>query len=153
MPKSLPSPSGLCHPPVPAPSNVDIIDVQSNLGLYSRIHFMRSCCLPIILAEKAYSVQLLVAEITCFGLEQLSKFVKCDICCSKYMACCMYFQGDAVPNVNAAELTIKTKRAIQFVEKCSMGCKCGHNYQGEPSSMFVKCCSFYGKCMDAQGGE
>merc|ERR1712118_633857 len=47
-----------------------------------------------------------------------------------YMACCMMFRGDVVPkDVNAAVATIKTKRTIQFVDRCPTGFKCGINYQ------------------------
>ena len=48
----------------------------------------------------------------------------------KYMACCLLFRGDVVPqDVNRAVATIKTKRSIQFVDWCPTGFKVGINYQ------------------------
>ena len=48
----------------------------------------------------------------------------------KYMACCLLFRGDVVPqDVNRAVSTIKTKRSIQFVDWCPTGFKVGINYQ------------------------
>ncbi len=46
------------------------------------------------------------------------------------MACCLLYRGDVVPkDVNAAIMTIKTKRTIQFVDWCPTGFKVGINYQ------------------------
>ena len=40
------------------------------------------------------------------------------------------YRGDVVPkDVNPAVATIKTKRTIQFVDRCPTGFKCGINYQ------------------------
>jgi len=46
------------------------------------------------------------------------------------MSCCMLYRGDVVPkDVNAAIVTIKSKRTIQFVDWCPTGFKVGINYQ------------------------
>ena len=56
--------------------------------------------------------------------------VKCDPCHGKYMACCLLYHGDMLPNdVNAAIATIKTKHTVQFVDWCPTGFKVGINYQ------------------------
>lgn len=56
--------------------------------------------------------------------------VKCDPRMGKYMACCLLYRGDVVPNdVNAAVKNIKSKRNINFVEWCPTGFKVGLNYQ------------------------
>jgi tubulin alpha len=56
--------------------------------------------------------------------------VKCDPRHGKYMACCMMYRGDVVPkDVNAAIVTIKSKRTIQFVDWCPTGFKVGINNQ------------------------
>jgi tubulin alpha len=48
----------------------------------------------------------------------------------KYMACCMLYRGDVVPkDVSASIATIKTKRAVQFVDWCPTGFKVGINSQ------------------------
>ncbi|KAJ1387109.1 Tubulin/FtsZ, C-terminal [Sesbania bispinosa] len=47
---------------------------------------------------------------------------KCGSCHGKYMACCLMYRGDVVPkDVNAVVATIKTKRTIQFVDRCPIG--------------------------------
>ena len=56
--------------------------------------------------------------------------VKCDPRHGKYMACCMMYRGDVVPkDVNAAIVTIKSKRTIQFVDWCPTAFKVGINNQ------------------------
>jgi len=46
------------------------------------------------------------------------------------MACCLMYRGDVVPkDVNAAVLSIKNKKTIQFVDWCPTGFKCGINGQ------------------------
>merc|ERR1739847_160731 len=110
--------------------NVDITEFQTNLVPYPRIHFMLSSFAPIISAEKAYHEQLSVAEITSAAFESASMMAKCDPRHGKYMATCLMYRGDVVPkDVNAAVVTIKTKRTIQFVDWCPTGFKCGINYQ------------------------
>ncbi|XP_042449807.1 tubulin alpha-2 chain-like isoform X2 [Zingiber officinale] len=110
--------------------NVDVTEFQTNLVPYPRIHFMLSSYAPVISAEKAYHEQLSVAEITNTAFEPSSMMAKCDPRHGKYMACCLMYRGDVVPkDVNAAVVTIKTKRTIQFVDWCPTGFKCGINYQ------------------------
>ena len=52
---------------------------------------------------------------------------KCDPRHGKYMACCMLYRGDFVPN--AAIATVKSKRSVQFVDWCPTGFKVGINYK------------------------
>merc|ERR1711871_987678 len=110
--------------------NVDITEFQTNLVPYPRIHFMLTSYAPVISAEKAYHERLSVAEITMSVFEPAGMMTKCDPRHGKYMACCLMYRGDVVPNdVNASVATIKTKRTIQFVDWCPTGFKCGINYQ------------------------
>ncbi|KAK6247441.1 hypothetical protein QUC31_019006 [Theobroma cacao] len=110
--------------------NVEITEFQTNLVPYPRIHFMLSSCAPVISAEKAYHEQLSAPEITNAVFEPASMMAKCDPRHGRYMACCLMYRGDVVPNdVNAAVATIKTKRTVQFVDWCPTGFKCGINYQ------------------------
>lgn len=74
--------------------------------------------------EKAYHEQLTVMELTSACFEPANQMVKCDPRKGKYMACCLLYRGDVVPkDVNASIATIKTKRAIQFVDWCPTGFK------------------------------
>uniref|UniRef100_A0A8C6PXA4 Uncharacterized protein n=1 Tax=Nothobranchius furzeri TaxID=105023 RepID=A0A8C6PXA4_NOTFU len=103
---------------------------QTNLVPYPRIHFPLATYAPVISAEKAYHEQLTVAEITNACFEPGNQMVKCDPRHGKYMACCLLYRGDVVPkDVNAAIATIKTKRAIHFVDWCPTGFKVGINYR------------------------
>ncbi|KAI7729359.1 hypothetical protein M8C21_018506 [Ambrosia artemisiifolia] len=83
--------------------NVDVIEFQTNLVPYPRIHFMLSSYAPAISAEKACHEQFSVAEITNTAFEPSSMMAKCDPRHGKYMACCLMYRGDVVPkDVNAA---------------------------------------------------
>ncbi|CAD7678320.1 unnamed protein product [Nyctereutes procyonoides] len=94
--------------------NVDLMEFQTNLVLYARIHFPLATYAPITNA--------------CF--EPANQMVKCDPRHGKYMACCLLYHGDVVPqDLNAAIATIKTKRTNQFVDWCPTGFKVGINYQ------------------------
>ncbi|KAG8479647.1 hypothetical protein CXB51_029385 [Gossypium anomalum] len=110
--------------------NVDITEFQTNLVPYPRIHFMLSSYAPVISVAKAYHENLSVAQITSGVFEPGSMMAKCDPRHGKYMACCLMYRGDVVPkDVNAAVRNIKTRRAVQFVDWCPTGFKCGINYQ------------------------
>ncbi|KAM9342416.1 tubulin alpha 5 [Pholidichthys leucotaenia] len=77
--------------------NVDLMEFQTNLVPFPRIHFPLVTYSPIICAEKAYHEQLTVAEITSACFEPTNQMVKCDPRRGKYMACCMLYRGDVVP--------------------------------------------------------
>ncbi|GFQ78529.1 tubulin alpha chain [Trichonephila clavata] len=110
--------------------NVDLTEFQTNLVPYPRIHFPLVSYAPVMSAEKAYHEQLTVTEITNSCFEPSNQMVKCDTRHGKYMACCLLYRGDVVPkDVNAAIVSIKTKRSIQFVDWCPTGFKVGINYQ------------------------
>ena len=65
---------------------------------------------------------MLTFWLRCF--EPSSQMVKCDPRHGKYMAVCLLYRGDVVPkDVNTAIASIKTNRAIQFVDWCPTGFK------------------------------
>jgi tubulin alpha len=108
--------------------NVDVTEFRTNLVPCPRIHFMLTSHAPVISAEKAFHKSLSVAEITSSVFEPSNMMTKCDPRHGKHMACCLMCRGDIVPkDVNAAVATIKNKRAIQFVDWCPTGFKCGVN--------------------------
>ena len=68
-----------------------------------RIHFMFPSCSPIISAEKAYHVQLSVAEITMSVFKPAAMYVMCEPRQGKYVAGCLMYRGDVIPKgVNAS---------------------------------------------------
>ncbi|XP_036285308.1 tubulin alpha-1C chain-like [Pipistrellus kuhlii] len=110
--------------------NVDLVEFQTNLVPYPRIHFPLATYAPVISAEKAYHEQLTVAELTNACFEPANQMLKCDPRRGKYMACCLFYRGDVVPkDINAAIASIRTKRTIHFVDWCPTGFKVGINYQ------------------------
>ncbi|KAG9085754.1 alpha-tubulin [Ceratobasidium sp. 370] len=106
--------------------NVDLNEFQSNLVPFPCIHFPLATYTPIILAAKATHEQNSVGELTYSCFEPGNQMVKCDPRDGKFMACCLLFRGDVVPNnVQAAVGGIRAERAIQFVDWCLTGFKLG----------------------------
>lgn len=97
--------------------NVDISEFQTNLVPFPRIHFMLSSYAPVISTVRAYHELCSVSEITNAVFEPSNMMVKCDPRHGKYMACCLMYRGDIAPkDVNTVVGSMKTKKAIQFVD-------------------------------------
>lgn len=110
--------------------NVDLIEFQTNLIPFPRIHFPIASYAPIIPVEKSMRHNDSVASITHECFEPGSQMVKCNPHLGKYIACCLLFRGDVVPkDINAAIALIKTRKNIQFVDWCPTGFKVGINHQ------------------------
>ncbi|XP_048223966.1 tubulin alpha chain-like 3 [Perognathus longimembris pacificus] len=117
------------------PLNVDLIEFQTNLVPYPRIHFPLTTFAPIISADKAYHEQLSIADITAACFELSNQLVKCHPQLGKYMACCLLYRGDVVPkDVNAAITSLRSRTCVQFVDWCPTGFKVGISEQ-PPSVM------------------
>lgn len=110
--------------------NVDINEFQTNLVPYPRIHFPLVSYAPLLSASKANHEMSSVSEITTAAFSQENTMVKCDPRTGKYMACCLLYRGDVVPNdINNAITAVKNKRHITFVDWCPTGFKIGVNQQ------------------------
>lgn len=108
--------------------NVDLIEFQTNLVPYPRIHFPMTAFAPFISADKAYHKAFSVSDITtaCFACP--NQLIKCDPRLGQYMACCLLYRGDVVPkDVNAAIAAMKSRHSVQFVDWCPTGFKVGIN--------------------------
>ncbi|XP_022906398.1 tubulin alpha-1 chain-like [Onthophagus taurus] len=110
--------------------NVDLVEFQTNLVPYPRIHFPLITFAPFVPASKAYHEALSTAQLTNSCFEPANQMVKCDPRNGRYMSCCLLYRGDVAPtDVNNAIANIKSKRTIQFVDWCPTGFKVGINYQ------------------------
>lgn len=110
--------------------NVDLNEFQTNLVPFPRIHFPLVTYAPLLCVSRASHSSSSIAEITAACFEPNSTMVKCDLRNGKFMACCMLYRGDVVPNdVNTAISKIKTLKNIVFVDWCPTGFKVGINNQ------------------------
>jgi len=119
--------------------NVDLMEFQTNLVPYPRIHFMVSAMAPMYPAIRAqFDGNQGVTEMTTSVFEPQNMMLNCDCRKGKYMACCLLYRGDVVPkDVNTAVASVRTKRHVKFVDWCPTGFKCGINFQpptGVPGS-------------------
>ncbi|KAG9079353.1 alpha-tubulin, partial [Ceratobasidium sp. 370] len=97
-----------------------------NLNEFPRIHFPLATYTPIISVAKATHEQNSVGELTYSCFEPGNQMVKCNPRDGKFMACCLLFRGDIIPNdVQAVIKNIKTKQTVQFVDWCPTGFKLG----------------------------
>lgn len=110
--------------------NSDLVQWQTNLVPYPRIHFPLISYAPVISAERAYHEQLTTAQLLNSCFEPANQMLRCDPTKGKYMACTVLYRGDVSPaDVNAAISTLKSYRSIQFVDWCPTGFKVGINLQ------------------------
>jgi tubulin alpha len=110
--------------------NVDLVEFQTNLVPYPRIHFPLVSYAPVISPDKAYHEAMSVSQLTnaCFDVN--NQMVKCRPQYGKYMACCMLYRGDVTPkDINDAIATMKRNQNVRFVNWCPTGFKVGINYQ------------------------
>ncbi|KAF6144885.1 hypothetical protein GIB67_001896 [Kingdonia uniflora] len=78
-------------------TNKSLLRVPDQPGAIPKDLLYASSYVPVIPAEKVYHGQLSVDEITNIAFEPSSMMAKCDPCHRKYMACCLMYRGDAVP--------------------------------------------------------
>ncbi|XP_048381799.2 tubulin alpha-1C chain-like isoform X2 [Stegostoma tigrinum] len=110
--------------------NVDLTEFQTNLVPYPRIHFPLATYAPLMSKEENRHTQHSTLKITKACFKPGNQMVKCDPHTGKYMACCMLYRGDVpIKEVNTAIATIKSMRAVSFVDWCPTGFKIGINHQ------------------------
>ncbi|GAM26554.1 hypothetical protein SAMD00019534_097290 [Acytostelium subglobosum LB1] len=110
--------------------NVDINEFQTNLVPFPRIHFLLCSYAPVIGKEKAAHEQFSVNALTNAVFDQSNMMAKCDPKLGKYMACCLMYRGNVVPNdAQKAVSDLKTKRTVSFVDWSPSGFKCGINHE------------------------
>ncbi|GLV31755.1 alpha-Tubulin at 84B [Carabus blaptoides fortunei] len=109
--------------------NVDLIEFQTNLVPYPRIHFPLLTYAPFVPCTKASHESLSVHQLTNACFEPANQMVMCDPRQGKYISCCLLFRGDVTPtDVNNAIASIKSKKNIIFVDWSPTGFKVGINY-------------------------
>jgi tubulin alpha len=86
---------------------------------FPRIHFPLA---PIISAAKATQERNSVNKLTMSYFEPGNQMIKRDPRDGKFMACCLVFCSDAVPNNILASIR-RTRRTVQFSDRCPTGLK------------------------------
>ncbi|XP_075898521.1 tubulin alpha-1A chain-like isoform X3 [Nelusetta ayraudi] len=110
--------------------NVDLVEFQTNLVPYPRIHFPLASYAPVFPAQRAHHEEPSVGQMTAACFEPTHQMVRCDPRRGRYTSCCLLYRGDVVPkDVNSAIATVKAKKTVQFVDWCPTGFKVGINYQ------------------------
>jgi len=110
--------------------NIDLLEFQTNLVPYPRVHFPLVAYAPIISVVKADRQNMSVRDITIDSFHAGNQMVKCDPRKCRYMACCMLYRGDVTPrDVNDSIQMIKNRENIKFVNWCPTGFQVGINYQ------------------------
>ncbi|GCC40421.1 hypothetical protein chiPu_0023998, partial [Chiloscyllium punctatum] len=104
--------------------NVDLTEFQTNLVPYPRIHFPLATYAPLISKEESEDTQNTTLKMTKACFKAGNQMVKCDLHSGKYMACCMLYRGDVpAKEINTSIATIKSMRAVSFVDWCPTGFK------------------------------
>ena len=110
--------------------NVDLNEFQTNLVPFPRVHYPLVSYAPFVSSEKAYHSSFSVKEITKAAFEPGNQLVKCNTSSGKYMATCLLYRGDVVPQeVNKSIEEMKSHRSLNFVSWCPTGFKVGINFR------------------------
>ncbi|KAL4484998.1 hypothetical protein ABPG74_020175 [Tetrahymena malaccensis] len=110
--------------------NTNLNEMFTNLIPYPRLQFMISSSAPYISYENYCCQQPSTYQISNSVFDSNNMMAKCDPRKGKYMACCMLYKGDIVPQeVYKSIAQLKTKRTIEFVDWCPTGFKIGISRQ------------------------
>uniref|UniRef100_A0A182MUA2 Tubulin alpha chain n=1 Tax=Anopheles culicifacies TaxID=139723 RepID=A0A182MUA2_9DIPT len=110
--------------------NVDLLEFQTNLVPFPRIHYPLVTYAPLVPGSMARHEQPTTSQLTYECFEPSSQLVKCDPRTGKYMSCCLLYRGNIAPiEINRALQEMRTNRSVQFVDWCPTGFKIGINFQ------------------------
>ena len=108
------------------PLNVDLLEFQTNLVPYPRIHFPSVTYSPIVSESQVEHEDNSTFEITKQCFSEKNHMIKMDLEDQKYMAITLLYRGDVAPkDVNASIRYLKTLREVSFVDWCPTGFKIG----------------------------
>lgn len=112
------------------PMNVDMIEFQTNLVPYPRIHFPLCTYSPFIPRSAGGLGDQSTIQITQSCFHPSTQLVKCDPLQGKYICCCMLYRGAADPtDINVAIKNLKCRKDIRFVDWSPSAFKIGINSQ------------------------
>ncbi|XP_050082248.1 tubulin alpha chain-like [Anopheles aquasalis] len=110
--------------------NVDLLEFQTNLVPFPRIHYPLVTYAPLVPVSRGEHEQPTTGELTQQCFEPTNQLVHCDPQAGRYMSCCLLYRGDVSPlDINRAVQELRVKRSAQFVDWCPTGYKIGINYQ------------------------
>lgn len=106
--------------------NHDLLQLQTNLVPYPRIHFPAVNYAPILDPHRANHEKMSITELTRELFESSNQLIKCDLRLGKYMSCCIQYRGLITPRqVNLGVYEVKRRTDICFVDWCPTGFKLG----------------------------
>merc|ERR1712241_1237042 len=111
--------------------NVDLVEFQTNLVPFPRLHFMTTALAPVISKKKSSHEAQTVREITDTVFQppnMLVKYAEFDPVEDKYMAISINYRGEIKSKeANSTVQWLKQNNKVSFVEWCPTGFKIGLN--------------------------
>ncbi|KAI6661015.1 Alpha-tubulin [Oopsacas minuta] len=109
--------------------NIDLNELQTNLVPFPLIHYPISSYAPIE-SRVRHTGTHLSNDLTLECFQKNNQMIECDPLTGRYMACCLLYRGDILPNdITRSIEHIKELNSIKFVEWCPTGFKVGINSQ------------------------
>ncbi|KFB44613.1 AGAP002770-PA-like protein [Anopheles sinensis] len=110
--------------------NVDLLEFQTNLVPFPRIHYPLVTYAPLVPGATARHEHSSTSQLTQQCFEPTNQLVKCDPRTGRYMSCCLLYRGEVSPiEINRSLQELRRNRSVRFVDWCPTGFKIGINYQ------------------------